>query len=91
MSPLHRRDALTARIHTLERHAVALQQAFRSEAMKADAGSVITRLNQAKASLSGADADDIVPQVEAVVEAASRDLAGLGRASALARPTRHRR
>jgi hypothetical protein len=91
MSPLHRRDALTARIHTLERHAVALQHAFRSEAMKADASSVIARLNQAEASLRGADDDEVVPRIEAVVEAASQDLSGLGRASQFARPPRQRR
>jgi hypothetical protein len=72
--------ALIARIQSLEEHALALQAAFRSDALKREAGIVLTTLQMAEASLRGSPDASAVMEAEAIIESVSQRLSGLGRA-----------
>jgi hypothetical protein len=76
-SPLVGRiDALFARIHLLEQHALAVMAAFHADAMKADARDVISTLEHAETWLAAVP--DAVADIETLVDAVSQQLSGLG-------------
>ena len=81
MSPLTRIPPLLARITTLEGHAAALQSAFRSEALKAEAQVVLATLSVAADDLRGEPSDAAVTEVEARLEVIAKRLSRLGQAT----------
>jgi hypothetical protein len=72
-------QALIARIHSLEEHALALQTAFRSDALKREVGLVLTTLQMAEASLRGSPDASAVMEAQAIIDGVSQRLSGLGR------------
>ena len=79
MSNFGTSHALIARIHSLEAHALALQTAFKSDALKREAAVVLTTLQIAEASLRGAPDDSAVMEAQAIIDGVSQRLSGLGR------------
>jgi hypothetical protein len=74
-------QALIARIHSLETHAAAIQQAFRSEALKTEAQVVIAILRVAADDLGGAPSEDTVQAVEGRLDLVAKRLSRLGGAT----------
>ena len=74
--PGGRIHALFARIHLLEQHAGAVMAAFHAETMKADARAVVSTLEHAETWLAAVP--DAVADIEALVDAVSQQLSGLG-------------
>jgi hypothetical protein len=79
VAPKARVHALFTRIQLLEQHAVTLQSAFRTDAMKADVRSVISTLHRAEAWLTAVPNADVVVQVEDLLTSVSQQISGLGR------------
>lgn len=83
MSTFERLVALAARIDTLERHAMALHDAFRHPDLKAEAASLIARIRRIRLAadrpLAAATAD--LDEIERNVDAASILLTSLGRST----------
>lgn len=74
-------QALIARIHSLEAHAAAIQQAFRSEALKTEAQVVIAILRVAADDLGGTPTADAMQAVEGRLELVAKRLSRLGGAT----------
>ena len=81
MSQSTRVQALLARIQSLDTHAAAIQQAFRSEALKTEAQVVIAILGVAADDLRGTPTDDVVQAVEDRLELIAKRLSRLGGAT----------
>ena len=79
--PKARVHALFTRIQLLEQHALTLETAFRTEAMKADVRAVISTLHRAEAWLGAAAPHaDVVTELEDLLGSVSQQISGLGRA-----------
>jgi hypothetical protein len=76
----HLVEKLVARIDSLKRHATALEQAFRGEALKSEARDLIRTLDRTEEVLRGTPTDDGISAVEDALDAATVRLSGLGRA-----------
>ena len=72
--------ALFTRIQMLERHALTLETAFRTEAMRADVRAVISTLHRAEAWLGAVPHPDVLAEVEDLLGSVSEQISGLGRA-----------
>jgi hypothetical protein len=80
VAPKARVHALFRRIHLLEQHAMTLQTAFGTDAMKADVRSVISALHRAEAWLGAVPNPTVVVQVEDLLTSITHQISGLGRA-----------
>ena len=83
MDASDRLTTLSSRIATLERHAVALQDAFTDAEMKADARHLVDTLRHARAAVDTSAIPDqpALDALEQSVNAASQQLASLGRST----------
>ncbi len=81
MTTLERRAALLGRVDTLERHAVALEQAFLDVALKAEASHLIATLRTARTALDGRGPIEAarLEDIERTLDTASRTLGAIGR------------
>jgi hypothetical protein len=83
VTTLERRAALLARLDTLERHTVALEQAFVDVALKAEASHLAATLRTARTAIDGRGAIDpaLLEEIERTLDAASRTLGSIGRST----------
>jgi hypothetical protein len=81
MSDIEPRSTLLARLDMLERHAVALRDAFTGVDLKEDAERVIGLLREARASIGAAATPGDVADAERTIRRVTALLAALGRAS----------
>jgi hypothetical protein len=78
--PKARIHALFTRIQLLEQHALRLEMAFRTEAMRADVRAVISTLHRAEAWLGDVPTPDVLAELEDLMGSVSQQISGLGRA-----------
>jgi hypothetical protein len=64
----------------LEQHALRLETAFRTEAMRADVRAVISTLHRAEAWLGDVPTPDVLAELEDLMGSVSQQISGLGRA-----------
>lgn len=79
MSFVEKRVALVARLETLERHARALEDTFRSEALRLQTGELVSSLDLVKPLLENAQTTAALQDAEDAIDAASLLLASIGR------------